>query len=309
MDFKAEDNRPRAAVTGMFDGVHRGHRFLLECLRTEAAQRGLRPAVFTFPSHPLQLIAPESAPRLLSTPAEKLSLLAANGIAPADILFLNFTPALREAGAARFMQLLRDIYNVRFILRGFNNRFGTERHLTPDDYRRIAAENGITLVDATGLEEESDGRVISISSSEIRNALAEGNVARAARLLGHPYTLTGTVVKGQQLGRRIGFPTANIRVPHPAKLIPANGVYLATISICGEHHRVMLNIGTRPTVCTPGASATIEAHILDYEGDLYGTRLTLHFHRHLRPEQRFPSLDALAARLDRDRDAARTLPL
>ena len=140
---------------------------------------------------------------------------------------------------------IRDsIYNVRFILRGFNNRFGTERHLTPDDYRRIAAENGITLVDATGLEEESDGRVISISSSEIRNALAEGDVARAARLLGHPYTLTGTVVKGQQLGRRIGFPTANIRVPHPAKLIPANGVYLATTSICGEHHRVMLNIGT-----------------------------------------------------------------
>lgn len=134
-------------------------------------------------------------------------------------------------------------------------------------------------------------------------------MARAARLLGHTYSLTGSVVKGQQLGRRIGFPTANIRVPHPAKLIPANGVYLATTSICGERHRVMLNIGTRPTVSAPGASATIEAHILDYEGDLYGTRLTLHLHRHLRPEQRFPSLDALAARLDRDRDAARTLPL
>ena len=309
MDFKAEDNRPRAAVTGMFDGVHRGHQFLLECLRTEAAQRGLRPAVFTFPSHPLQLTAPGSAPRLLSTPAEKLSLLAACSIAPADILFLNFTPALREATAARFMHMLRNIYNVRFILRGFNNRFGTERHLTSDDYRRIAAENGITLIEASCLEEETDGRLTSISSSEIRNTLAKGDVARAERLLGHPYALTGTVVKGQQLGRRIGFPTANIRVPHPTKLIPANGVYLATTSICGERHRVMLNIGTRPTVSTPGASATIEAHILDYDGDLYGTTLTLHLHRHLRAEQRFPSLDALAARLDRDRDAARTLPL
>ncbi len=298
----------RAAVIGMFDGVHRGHRFLLDCLRKEAYLQGLTPEIFTFPGHPLNVVAPGKAPRLLTEPEEKLRLLTETGFPVNHINFMVFDEYTRALTADRFMEMLSAKYGVRLIVRGFNNRFGTERHLTGEDYRRLAAGHGIELIDALPYMGEGTER-IEISSSVIRQKLEQGNVQEAVSLLGHPYSLSGYVVSGKQLGRRIGFPTANIVCPHPSKLIPPDGVYVckaftATMSgtseTSGRAFRAMVNIGSRPTVDGPGATRTIEAHILDFREDLYGKELTLWFYGRLRDEVRFGSIEELELQLEKD---------
>lgn len=298
----------RAAVIGMFDGVHRGHRFLLDCLRKEAYLQGLTPEIFTFPGHPLNVVTPGKAPRLLTEPEEKLRLLTETGFPVNHINFMVFDEYTRALTADRFMEMLSAKYGVRLIVRGFNNRFGTERHLTGEDYRRLAAGHGIELIDALPYMGEGTER-IEISSSVIRQKLEQGNVQEAVSLLGHPYSLSGSVVSGKQLGRRIGFPTANIVCPHPSKLIPPDGVYVckaftATMSdtseTSGRAFRAMVNIGSRPTVDGPSATRTIEAHILDFREDLYGKELTLWFYGRLRDEVRFGSIEELELQLEKD---------
>lgn len=299
----ASHGQRAAAVVGMFDGVHLGHRYLLSRLKTEASLRGLSPTVFTFPFHPLATVDPAIAPKLLCEPAEKLILLDREGIHPGQVNYLVFNEAFRRLTAAEFMRLLHERYRVDFILRGFNNRFGTERGLSADDYRRIAASNGIELIDAESLKlpAPEDGASLTVSSSEIRKALLSGDISRANAMSGYPYTITGLVVGGKHLGRTLGFPTANIALRHPSKLVPEQGVYICTASAQGRIYKAMVNIGRRPTVDTPEAEQTIEAHLLGFDGDLYGKEVTLQFYRRLRPEMRFPSIDALAARLEADR--------
>lgn len=314
--FHAQGQRKLAAVVGMFDGVHLGHRFLLDRLKEAACDRSLRPAVFTFPRHPLAVVNPPKAPGLLTDPAEKLSLLMEAGIAPEDINFMVFDSRLRSLSASEFLTMLHDRYNVGFILRGFNNRFGTERDLSPADYRRIAADCGIELEDAdcfddtSGARHSSDHNHVSVSSSSIRNALAAGDIYLANNLLGYPYQLSGIVGPGKQLGRTIGFPTANIQLPHSLKLIPANGVYICTADITAGRFRAMVNIGTRPTVDTNNRTVrSIEAHLLDFHDDLYGQTVTLRFHSRLRSEIRFPTIAALADQLAADRCQTANFPL
>lgn len=288
----------------MFDGVHLGHAFLLSCLKAEAAGRGLRPAVFTFPAHPLSVIRPEAAPKLLSTPAEKLQLLREQGIAMADIGFMPFNDELRRLTAEEFIAMLHKRYRVDFILRGFNNRFGTERSLSPDDYRLIAARQGVELLDATDFRHTSTGSDLTVSSSEIRRYLLDGDIATANLMLGHTYNIYGRVEDGKKLGRTIGFPTANIRPLHDDKLIPADGVYICSALTGGRLYRAMVNIGTRPTVDGINMRHTIEAHLLDFDGDLYGKELTLSFYSRIRSEIRFDSLESLRRQLESDRRAA-----
>lgn len=312
LEFKPPQG-PLGAVVGMFDGVHLGHRFLLDMLRRECSRRGISPAVFTFPQSPIVTIAPERAPHLLTTPEEKLARIAADGIPAGNIAFIRFTEEVRRMRASEFLRALHDRYNVAFLLRGFNNRFGTERDLTPEDYRRIAADCGIILVDAPAhspipavdfLPREGLNP-LPLCSSSIRNLLTDGDIADANRMLGYGYTLSGSVVQGKHLGRSLGFPTANIRPDNAAKLIPAGGVYICRTAISGDPHiyRAMVNIGRRPTVDGPDAPRTIEAHLLDFQGTLYGRTLTLEFIHRLRSEQRFASLDDLRTRLILDRDA------
>lgn len=307
----------RAAVIGMFDGVHRGHRFLLDCLRKEAYLRGLTPEIFTFPGHPLNVVAPGKAPRLLTEPEEKLRLLTETGFPVNHVNFMVFDEYTRALTADRFMEMLSAKYGVSLIVRGFNNRFGTERHLTAEDYRRLAADHGIELIDALPYMGEGTER-IEISSSVIRQKLEQGNVQEAVSLLGHPYSLSGSVVSGKQLGRRIGFPTANIVCPHPSKLIPPDGVYVCkafteTISgvseTSGRAFRAMVNIGSRPTVDGPGAMRTIEAHILDFREDLYGKELTLWFYGRLRDEVKFGSIGELELQLEKDCEETQKFPI
>lgn len=294
----------KAAVIGMFDGVHLGHRFLINRLKEEAGRRNLTPAVFTFPCHPLAIVNPAKAPSLLTGANEKVSRLTATGIATENVNLLKFDEAMRSMKAAEFMTFLHNNYNVDFILRGFNNRFGTERDLTTDDYRRIAANCGIELIDAESLTQQGESEADTpISSSRIREALLTGNIEDANRMLGYKYQLNGTVVGGKRLGHTIGFPTANLNLTNSSKLIPADGVYICIAEINGVKSKAMVNIGTRPTVDGINQLRTIEAHILDFNDDIYGKSLSLDFYHRLRSEIRFSSTGQLAEQLRLDRES------
>jgi riboflavin kinase/FMN adenylyltransferase len=288
-----------AAVVGMFDGVHRGHKFLLATLQAEAAKRGLCPVVFTFPRHPLEVVNPAIAPKLLSDATEKEALLRENGIS--NTVFLRFDEQMRHQTAAQFLRMLHEQYHVDFLLRGFNNRFGTERDLSGEDYRRIAAENGIELVEAPSCCVSTPNGETAVSSSLIRKALADGDVTLAREMLGYTYKLEGEVVAGKQVGRTIGFPTANVRPLCPEKLIPGNGVYICMAVVDGGKYKAMVNIGNRPTIDGANHHLTIEAYLLDFEGDIYGRRIELHFFALLRREQCFDSPEELAKQLASDR--------
>lgn len=300
----------------MFDGVHLGHRHLFAQLRELCRLNGLTPLVFTFPKHPLQIVNPAVVPPLLSEPEEKLALMEQCGFSRNQVEFLLFDSDLRSLSAREFIAMLRDRYGVTTILRGFNNRFGTERNLTPADYRRIGLEENVQILDATELSLNAPpstlspsstplAATLSPSSSEIRARLMAGDIATANLLLGYPYPLSGTVEPGKQLGRQLGFPTANIHPDHPDKLLPSPGVYICTaiLPITSEPHPAMVNIGMRPTIDGINNHLTIEANILNLDADLYGLALTIQFHHRLRGEIRFASLSDLRKQLATDREA------
>lgn len=288
------------AAVGMFDGLHTGHIHLLESLKAKGEEHGLHPLAITFSNHPLEIIAPEKAPPLLSTPEEKAALFHAAGT---EARIVPFDNTLRMTSATDFLHMLSQRYGVREILLGFNNRFGHDAPRDFDDYRRLASECGITVTQATELN-RGDGA--HVSSSVIRGLIGDhGDMTAATLLLGHPYELSGTVTPGKQLGRTIGFPTANLISSHPRKLIPTTGVYAATATLPdGEQYPAVVNIGHRPTVDNPGSAISIEAHVIGFTGNLYGQTLTLQFRRRLRDERRFPTLDALRAQIAADIQAA-----
>lgn len=279
-----------AAAIGTFDGVHRGHEAVLATLCDIARERGLTPIAVTFDRHPLDLIAPARAPKAITTIERKSRLLLRAGVSP---VVLPFDEELRSTTALEWMQRLRRDYGVEAIVVGYDNTFGSDGiNLSIADYRRLAKEIGIDIVEAPFVE--------GTSSSAVRKAVAEGDVARAAKMLGRPYRLSGTVVDGNRLGRTIGFPTANIS-PDPVLAIPADGVYSALALLSdGTKHPAMVNIGRRPTV-RRGDRRTIEAHIIDWQGDLYGSPISLDLVARLRDEKRFNSIEALREQLEEDR--------
>ncbi|MCM1310640.1 MAG: riboflavin biosynthesis protein RibF [Bacteroides sp.] len=271
----------KAAVIGTFDGVHRGHRFLLDRLKAEAKKRGLEPLAITFSAHPLAQICPEKQPPALSTLEERLRLI---GISTE---VLDFDYQLRQMTARGFLAMLRNRFDVSLFLLGFNNTIGSDRL----GVRELAGKT----VDGVEILAVSEYPTLSVSSSAIRQALADGNITMANRMLGRPYSLTGTVVHGKQLGRTIGFPTANI-APPASMTIPVPGVYAARIG----QHTAVVNIGRRPTVDAENAPISIEAHIVNFNGDLYGQTLTVEFIARLRDEKKFSSLDELEAAISND---------
>lgn len=287
------------AVVGMFDGVHAGHRHLLAHLRREAADYGLRPLVVTFANHPLELIAPAKAPALLSSPDEKLLLLAREGV---EVEMLTFDEALRNTSTEGFLRMLRDRWNVRRMLLGFNNRFGHDAPSDFAEYKQIGRKCDIEIERGT---EFLSAASQTVSSSEIRRLILNHDIPEANALLGRRYSLVGKVAHGQAIGRTIGFPTANVVPAFGRKLIPPGGVYaVEALTADGHPYPTMVNIGARPTICPDGATPTIEANLIGFDGDLYGTQLALNFIAYLRPERKFPSLDALQTQLSLDRTAA-----
>lgn len=237
------------AVVGMFDGVHAGHRHLLAHLRREAADYGLRPLVVTFANHPLEIIAPAKAPALLSSPDEKLLLLAREGV---EVEMLTFDEALRNTSTEGFLRMLRDRWNVSRMLLGFNNRFGYDAPSDFAEYQQIGRKCDIEIERGT---EFSSTASQTVSSSEIRRLILNHEIPGANALLGRRYSLVGKVAHGQAIGRTIGFPTANVVPASGRKLIPPGGVYAAeALTTDGSRYAAMVNIGARPTICPDGAT-------------------------------------------------------
>ncbi len=288
---------PSVATIGFFDGVHLGHRHLINQVKMAASLNGWCSSIITFPIHPRQVIQSDYQPLLLSSPEEKIELLASTGID--NCILLPFTRELSQLTAWEFMQLLYNQYKVRMLVIGYDHRFGHNRAETFEDYCRYGRELGIHIMQATAYTQEQD----KVSSSVIRRALLSGEISTATKYLGYPYFMQGTVVSGYQVGRKIGFPTANLQVDFPNKLIPAIGVYAVRVSVSGQSHRGMLNIGHRPTL-NNGTDLSIEVHILDFEGDIYHQPMRIEFVDFLRPEAKFNSVDELTLQIQKDKEAA-----
>lgn len=285
---------PCVATIGFFDGVHTGHRFLIEQVKEEAAVRGLRSALITFPVHPRKVMKADYRPELLTTPDEKIALLSETGVD--YCILLDFTPELSRLTAREFMtDILRERYRVQALVIGYDHRFGHNRSEGFEDYCRYGAETGMQVILARAFLYNE----MHISSSTIRNYLHQGNVVMASRSLGYDYFLDGTVVSGYQVGRKIGFPTANLKVDDPDKLIPAGGVYAVRVGFDGRTYAGMLNIGRRPTVDN-GTDRSIEVHILHFHSDIYDKFIRISFVQYIRPEMKFDGIEGLIAQLHRD---------
>ena len=270
------------ATIGMFDGVHRGHQFVLQHVVDEAHQRALRSMAITFDKGSAQTLTPL---------AQKRTLLMNTGIDRIEVL--TFNEALKQMTAREFMQqVLRDKYGVKVLLIGYDNRFGHNRTEGFEDYVRYGKELDIEVLQLPAAGE--------ISSSIIRQQVAAGDISNANELLGHPYTIAGRVAHGEHIGTKLGFPTANIVVDDQCQLIPAAGVYAVNIRMENntEWKHGMMNIGTRPTF--NGQRQTLEVNIFHLSEDLYGQRIEVTFAERLRGEQRFDSAEALKEQLQRD---------
>ena len=312
MQVVGKDNttRPCVATIGTFDGVHRGHQFVVQQVVNQARERGLDAVVLTFPNHPLQVLRENFQPQMLTLSDEKERLLQQTG---ADrVVLMDFTKELAGMTARDFMQtILKERLNAQVLLMGYDNHFGHDR-LSFADCQQCGRTLGIEVI---GCEEYHIGE--SISSTTIRQALLSGDVETANSLLGYPYSLQGEVVQGFQNGRKLGYPTANLQV-NPAKLIPENGAYLVKCQFSAANSQFsifnfqlstffgMLNVGTRPTLHN-GRQRSIEVHLFDFDGDLYGQTLTLELLHHLRKEQEFDTLEALQQQLSADEAQCRTL--
>ena len=286
---------PSVATIGFFDGVHLGHRHLINQVKMAAVLNGWCSSIITFPVHPRQVIQSDYQPQLLSSPEEKIELLDQTGVD--HCILLPFTQELSKLTAWEFMQLLYDKYKVRMLVIGYDHRFGHNRAETFEDYCRYGRELGIHIMQATAYTQEQD----KVSSSAIRRALLSGDVMTAKKYLGYNYFLEGIVVGGYQVGRKIGFPTANLRVDFPNKLIPSIGVYAVRVHVAGQQWKGMLSIGYRPTL-NNGNDLSIEVHILDFEGDIYHQKMRLEFIEFLRPEIKFDSIDELVLQMHKDKE-------
>jgi riboflavin kinase/FMN adenylyltransferase len=284
------------ATIGMFDGVHLGHQFVLRQTIDQARELGLQPLCITFDHSPRQ-------EQVLTPLDEKVRLIRQMGIDRVEVL--AFTAELKSLTARQFMeQVLRDQMNVRVLLTGYDNRFGRNREEGFDDYVHYGRELGIEVRCLPPLDSTpSSLNAQNVSSSYIRQLLSEGQVAEAARCLGHPYSISGRVAHGEHIGTELGFPTANLVPSSLQQLIPAPGAYAVKVTLLTPHPSLytlsgMMNIGTRPTF--DGHEQTLEVHILHFHEDLYGQALSVEFVKRLREERRFESMEALKEQLKQD---------
>lgn len=292
-------------TTGFFDGVHLGHRHVLETVVSSARERGEEAVVVTFWPHPRTVLQQDARDfRLLSSLEEKKALLLRSGIDRVEVI--PFTRTFAALTAAEYLSLLRDRFGASVLVMGYDNRIGSDRKtaaslapgvVTPEIVPAGAIAAGSTAVTPDNVPAGA------ISSTRIRKLLEEGKVEDACQMLGYRYGLYGVVVAGNRVGRTIGFPTANMQLYEPLKLVPENGVYAVEVEVLGRQYRGMCNIGLRPTV--GGGGRTIETHILDFNEDIYGLPMGIRFVRRIRDEIRFPSLEALRLQLVQDADACR----
>jgi riboflavin kinase/FMN adenylyltransferase len=299
-------NLPRfnnAVITiGTFDGVHSGHRQILRQLLEEAEKIGGDAVVITFYPHPKHIIESKEKPVfLLNTPSEKYTLLHRAGIN--HVVEVPFTREFSEQTAGKFIEdFLVNYFKPHTIIIGYDHRFGKDRKGDYEMLKMQESRYGYKVIEIPRHVLQQSA----ISSTRIREALQEGNIEMANQYLGYPYSFSGTVVRGNQLGRSIGFPTANLSINHERKLIPASGVYAVWVDVPGHGVRQgMMNIGTRPTV--DGKSTATEVHLLDFDFQIYGSTLQVSLIGRIRNEEKFSGMDALKHQLLQDRERTREI--
>lgn len=298
---RGNSRRRRIAAIGMFDGVHMGHRYLIEFLKKEGQKRSLTPTVVTFSEHPLAMVRPSESPPLITTVDRKMALLQEAGID--DCVLLPFTDRLRRQSARQFLKRLKDNYAVDALVIGFNHSFGHDRVTGIDAYRVIGEEVGIEVIPAP----EYNGPGAPVSSSVIRNHITEGRFDAAVAALGHTFVFDGIVTAGNRIGRTLGYPTANVAPSVRGQLLPPTGVFAAIVTTeDGERYGAMVNVGRRPTLGGQGEIRT-EVNIFDYLGYLYGQKISVEFLERIRDERRFATLDRLKSQLASDEQAARRI--
>lgn len=283
-------------ATGFFDGVHLGHRFIIDLLVSTAKAKGEESMVATFWPHPRTVLQDDARTlRLLNSLDEKKELLSEIGVDRIEIL-----PFSKDFSSLTTEEYLEYYIKTRFggtaIVLGYDNRLGSNNG-SPDEIQKVAEKCGLDIIRADRFE-ISDG--LAVSSTKIRKLISEGDVEAAAEMLGYNYMLHGVVVAGNQIGRSIGFPTANMELYEPLKIVPGNGVYLVSVNTLGKKFYGMCNIGTRPTV-GKGNGLTIETNIFDFNEDIYGLDMKIRFISKIRDEQCFDGLDSLKEQLAKDK--------
>jgi riboflavin kinase/FMN adenylyltransferase len=293
-------NLIRPVVTlGIFDGVHLGHRVLLDHLVARAKENDGDAVVITFSPHPRMVLEKDnSSLTFLTTMEEKINLLSKAGID--HMVILEFTNAFSRIKACDFIiEILLEKIGTRHLIIGYNHHFGRSGEGDFKTIRRCTENLDFRVERVEGLN-SADG---AISSSSIRDALLKGKLDEASRLLGYPYGVSGKVIEGRKIGRSIGFPTANIKPDDEHKLIPCRGVYAVEVKIAGESFQGMLNVGSNPTINSDPGFRSIEVNILNFDRDIYGSTITVIFRKRLRDEIKFENLEKLAGQMELDKQS------
>ena len=296
-------DRGTVVTIGAYDGVHLGHQAVIAEVRTKAAAQHCASAVVTFDRHPASVVRPESAPQLITDLAQKLELLEATGIDA--VVVLHFDRAMSELSASQWANdVLVQCLSAQTIVVGEDFHFGHDRSGNVAFLTKLGQSEGFD-VEGLPLIERSDGVSESISSTAIRRALAGGQVEVATRMLGRPFEGRGVVVPGDQRGRLLGFPTANVEIPNQICL-PADGVYAGEYERPdGSVHQCAINLGRRPTFYAHSDHSLLEAHLLDFQGELYGEHAKVRFASFLRSERKFDGIDSLRQQLSQDIESTR----
>ncbi len=293
------DNKVPSVVTiGTFDGVHIGHKKIIERLIENATNNGLESVILTFFPHPRMVLQQDSGIKLINTIEERIQILEKTGL---DNLVIHpFTKEFSRLTAGEYVhQMLIDRLNVRHVIIGYDHRFGRNRNSNITDLASYGIQNNFTVEEIS----KQDIDDVAISSTKIREALLQSNITKANKYLGYNFMLTGRVIKGKALGRKLNYPTANLHIEEEYKLIPKNGVYIVKSYIDGKIYFGMMNIGTNPTV--NGSHQTIEAHFFDASFNLYDKKIQIELLKHIRDEKKFDSVDQLQQAMQQDEDFSR----
>jgi riboflavin kinase / FMN adenylyltransferase len=289
---------PLFLAIGVFDGVHLGHQAVISTSASHAKEAGGTPVVVTFDPHPAKVLRPNDAPHLLTATQHKIALIRDLGVA--HLLVLRFDRAFAATAPEEFVQqLVTKSKLLREICVGHEWSFGKGRAGNLALLKELGRNDGFNVVGVEAVK--VNGEVV--SSTAIRKAVADGNLVKATQMLGREYTILGTVIAGEKLGRRLGFPTANLSAH--SEQFPPNGVYVAEARLAGSLHRGVANLGYRPTVAAGKPERLLELHLFDLEREIYGEEMEVRFLRYLRPEQKFEDLEALKAQIARDVEEAR----
>lgn len=285
-------------TTGSFDGVHKGHRLIIDQLLKEAAETGGTAVIITFYPHPKQVVGAHAEPiRILNTPEEKYELLAANGIE--NIVVVPFDAAFANLTADEYIDsFLVRYFHPAMVVVGYDHRFGKNREGNFNLLKEAGKKNGFEVKEIP----EHVIKDITISSTRIREAVSTGDFRTATEYLGYDYFFSGKVIEGNKLGRTIGYPTANLEIDDEHKLVPANGVYAVDVMLDNRKLKGMMNIGIRPTI--GGTKRVIEVNIFDFDEDIYGKTMRVTLKHSLRSEVKFAGLDELKAQLAKDKEDA-----